>query len=107
MVIVSNTAGSSDDGDGKLAATLEANTGVKVLPHTQKKPGCHQEIESFFKTRGLITDANQIAVVGDRLMTDVLMANLMGAQSVWISKGVVPSKNVLVKFERCLYNALK
>lgn len=90
-----------------MAATLEANTGVKVMPHTQKKPGCHQEIESFCKTRGLITDTNQIAVVGDRLMTDVLMANLMGAQSVWISKGVVPSKNVLVKFERCLYNALK
>lgn len=36
-----------------------------------------------------VTRADQIAVVGDRLTTDVLMANMMGSYAVWIRDGVV------------------
>lgn len=39
-----------------------------------------------------MTHASQIAVVGDRLTTDVMMANSMGAYAVWIRDGVIPMK---------------
>lgn len=42
-----------------------------------------------------VTSPNQIAVVGDRLTTDVMMANMMGFWSVWIKDGVVNQKNLV------------
>lgn len=35
-----------------------------------------------------VTRPDQIAVVGDRLTTDVIMANLMGGYAVWVKEGV-------------------
>jgi phosphatidylglycerophosphatase GEP4 len=35
-----------------------------------------------------VTRPEQIAVVGDRLSTDVMMANLMGGYGVWVRDGV-------------------
>lgn len=34
--------------------------------------------------------ADQIAVVGDRLLTDMCLANEMGSWGVWVKDGVVP-----------------
>ncbi len=36
-----------------------------------------------------VTRPDQIAIVGDRLMTDVMMANLMGSYAVWVKDGVI------------------
>lgn len=36
-----------------------------------------------------VTSPAQIAVIGDRLFTDVVMANLMGSTSIWIKDGAV------------------
>ncbi|EFX04348.1 yhr100cp-like protein [Grosmannia clavigera kw1407] len=93
LLIVSNTAGAlSYDGDGALAAAVERDTGVAVLPHRTKKPGCGDEILAYFRQHPEtgVTDASQIAVVGDRLTTDVMLANLMGGWAVWVRDGVVP-----------------
>ncbi|RMZ71177.1 had superfamily phosphatase [Pyrenophora seminiperda CCB06] len=72
------------------AAILEANTGVKVLRHSTKKPGCKEEVMAYFKAHpeSGVTKPDQIAVVGDRLSTDVMMANLMGSYGVWVRDGV-------------------
>ena len=35
-------------------------------------------------------NGSQDLLVGDRLFTDVLMANMMGSHSVWIKDGTVP-----------------
>ena len=90
LLIVSNTAGaSSADPSGRLAEELERNTGVPVLRHRTKKPGCGDEIMRYFRGLGEgIERPDQVAVVGDRLFTDVLMANMMGAWGVWIRDGV-------------------
>lgn len=40
-----------------------------------------------------ITSPSQIAVVGDRLMTDIMMANMMGSHGFWIRDGVVERKS--------------
>jgi len=64
---------------------------VTVLPHRTKKPGCGDEILEYFKKypETGVTRAEHIAVVGDRLTTDVMMANFMGSYAVWVKDGVV------------------
>lgn len=37
-----------------------------------------------------VTSPSQIAVVGDRLSTDMMLANMMGSYGVWVQDGVVP-----------------
>jgi phosphatidylglycerophosphatase GEP4 len=99
LLIVSNTSGASSiDPSGKLASEVEKSTGVVVLPHSTKKPGCGHEIMEYFKKypETGVTRPDQVAIVGDRLTTDVMMANLMGSYSVWIKDGVVPIEETSV-----------
>lgn len=44
-----------------------------------------------------ITSPSQIAVVGDRLLTDVMMANMMGSYGFWIKDGVTERKSIVSK----------
>lgn len=93
LLIVSNTAGAASyDRDGRLAAEVERSTGVAVLGHVTKKPGCGDEIMSYFRKHPEtgVTRPDQIAVVGDRLATDMVMANMMGSWGFWVRDGVIP-----------------
>ncbi|KAF3037209.1 hypothetical protein E8E12_004051 [Didymella heteroderae] len=91
LLIVSNTAGTNSDPELKQAAVLEANTGVKVLQHSTKKPGCKDEVMAYFRAHpdSGVTRPDQIAIVGDRLSTDIMMANMMGSYGFWIKDGAV------------------
>lgn len=100
LLIVSNTAGSKDDPDLKDARIIETNTGVHVLTHSVKKPGCYADIFKYFHDRQIVGRPEEIAVIGDRLFTDVMMANLMNSCSIWLKYGVRKSKNPLMIFER-------
>lgn len=42
-----------------------------------------------------VTDASQVAIVGDRLFTDIMMANMMGSYGFWIKDGVVEEKGLV------------
>lgn len=101
-MIVSNSAGTNDDIGYKQALELEANTGVKVLRHPTKKPGCHDEILQYFAK--LNVKSTEIAVIGDRLFTDILMANMMGSYGVWLRDGVEQSQKLFPKLERNFYD---
>lgn len=93
LLIVSNTAGAlSYDSKRKLASALEDATGVNVLSHQTKKPGCGPEIMEYFRQHPEtgVTSPSQIAVIGDRLSTDMMLANMMGSYGVWVKNGVVP-----------------
>lgn len=95
LLIVSNSAGVTRTPAGEDdAKTLEAETGVAVLRHAVKKPGCGEEIMRFFAARPEtgVRHAGHVAVVGDRIFTDVVMANMMGARAVWVRDGVVEEK---------------
>lgn len=95
---MSNSSGTlSKDPTGVAADQLERNTGVKVLRHTHMKPACEQEILDYFG--GRVTSPSQIAVIGDRLFTDVVMANRMGARAIWIREGVVPDRGIVTRVE--------
>lgn len=95
LLIVSNTAGAlSYDPQRKLASEVEKATGVTVLSHRVKKPGCGDEIMDYFRQHPEtgVTGPHQIAIVGDRLSTDMMLANMMGSWGIWVKGGVVPLK---------------
>ncbi|KAI0884324.1 HAD-superfamily phosphatase [Annulohypoxylon maeteangense] len=107
LLIVSNTAGATTyDRDGNLANGLQEATGISVLAHGVKKPGCGDEIMAHFKAHPEVgvTNPSQIAIVGDRLMTDMMLANMMGSWGLWIKDGVKPlnEKSVFSKLEQRL-----
>lgn len=112
LLIVSNTAGAlSHDPKRKLAQELEEVTGVTVLSHKTKKPGCGSEIMEYFRAHPDtgVTSPSQIAVVGDRLSTDMMLANMMGGWGVWITEGVAPMQKksiVGVSLPVLLYKSL-
>jgi len=108
LLVVSNSAGSSDDVDHRQERMLEEAIGVKVLRHSIKKPGCHKEVADYLY--GLrsqtVRSPLQVAVIGDRLMTDVAMGNLMGAWTVWVKTGVVENHGTLSRFEKGVASTL-
>jgi phosphatidylglycerophosphatase GEP4 len=97
LLIVSNSSGTGADPGFKDAELLEKNTGVTVLRHNTKKPGCSGEIMDYFCSRpdSQVTKPEQVAIVGDRLFTDMMMANMMGAHSLWVRDGVVEDRNIV------------
>ena len=42
-----------------------------------------------------VTHPSQVAVVGDRLFTDMMLANMMGAWGVWVQDGVVKDTGIV------------
>ncbi|KAK9240130.1 mitochondrial PGP phosphatase [Lipomyces kononenkoae] len=105
ILIVSNTAGTrSMDPEFRLADALERETGVRVLRHNAKKPDpeCIDEIMQYFlrSPSADVQKPSQIAVIGDRILTDIAMANRMGAWGVWIEKGVVPMDTLPIRIEQ-------
>lgn len=97
VFVLSNTAGdATNDSNGELALALERSIGVRVMRHAEKKPMCFNEVRQL-----ALQNPQSILVVGDRLLTDVLLANLVGAQSVWIRPGLHPSS--LNRLEMFLY----
>lgn len=91
ILIVSNTAGSTRAPKHENEALeLERETeGLPVLRQIegQKKPFCGKQILEWFRERGVVERADEIAIIGDRLATDVAMANEFGAWSVWCKDG--------------------
>ncbi|KAF3389487.1 Phosphatidylglycerophosphatase GEP4 [Penicillium rolfsii] len=93
ILIVSNRAGSHPAFDSEVHSleTQLSHLRIPVFrlpPGTEKKPFCGEEVVQWFRERGVVQSANEIAVVGDRLGTDVIMAGMMGSWSVWCKEGV-------------------
>lgn len=63
-----------------------------MLSHQTKKPGCGSEIMEYFRSHPEtgVSSPSQVAIVGDRLFTDMMLANSMGSYGLWIKDGVVP-----------------
>ena len=122
-LIVSNSSGTlmaSEDPDGAAARRLATTIHLPVLLHKKPKPACGDDVLAYFggaaadrkrvaampdrekaETRKAdsVVDLNlapeSIVVVGDRLSTDVLMANLNGMRSIWLRRGVSERGNGL------------
>ena len=57
----------------------------------------------YFKARPEtnVTSPAQVAVVGDRLFTDIMLANLMGSHGIWVRDGVVEDKGLVSRHAAC------
>lgn len=103
-MIVSNSAGTHDDPGGREAGILEQATGVEVFKHSTKKPGCGPDVFKHLQSipKIQVKHPGQIAVVGDRLLTDVMMATMMGSWSIWIKDGIVENNSFFSRIEKWL-----
>ncbi|KAI9332431.1 mitochondrial PGP phosphatase-domain-containing protein [Zopfochytrium polystomum] len=85
--ILSNSAGTPDDKDFAQAKSVEESLGVRVLRHQIKKPGGSEEL--LQQLIGI--SPSEIVVVGDRVLTDVVYGNLMGAYTI-LARDIITEK---------------
>ena len=121
ILIVSNRAGSHPNYDHEIHALEDQltkhNLSIPIfrLPQgVEKKPFCGDAVVDWFRERGVIERADEIAVVGDRLGTDGIMARMMGSWSVWCRDGVFEGeeyarsqRNVLERMEMWMERYLR
>ncbi|CAM9887727.1 unnamed protein product [Choristocarpus tenellus] len=83
---MSNSAGTRDDPGHVDADRIEAALGIQVIRHEEKKPGGIEDVLDFFSDReGSKVKAEELCIVGDRLLTDVVFGNLHGMFTVHTS----------------------
>ncbi|KAJ7125202.1 mitochondrial PGP phosphatase-domain-containing protein [Mycena epipterygia] len=77
VLIVSNSAGSNHDTGGIQAESVKRNLQAPVLFHSTPKPGysCIRSIQKYFISLPTPVRTEQLLVVGDRVFTDVVLAN--------------------------------
>lgn len=80
MTLLSNSAGSADDADGHEAKRLGEALGVHVLQHGGKKPSAAVGAALLQHFSPLPPSA--VAIVGDRLFTDILLGNQLGCVTI-------------------------
>ncbi|KAL9624174.1 MAG: hypothetical protein Q9160_001696 [Pyrenula sp. 1 TL-2023] len=92
-MIVSNSAGKTQSSKHENdARDLESQLGLPVLRHWStgsrlQKPGIGPYVAQHLLDRGVVSSPQEIAVVGDRMLTDFMMARLMGSWSVVLEDG--------------------
>ncbi|KAI0628389.1 mitochondrial PGP phosphatase-domain-containing protein [Trametes polyzona] len=84
VLIVSNTAGSHLDAGEIEAESVSHHLSVPVLRHTSLKPSyaCIKSIHAYFASLPRPVKDEELVVVGDRLLTDIVMANRMSRRAV-------------------------
>ncbi|KAF9012579.1 mitochondrial PGP phosphatase-domain-containing protein [Cyathus striatus] len=86
VLIVSNSAGTYLDAGGIQSESVSHYLGVPVLFHKSLKPAysCISNIHTYFSTLPAPVNANELIIVGDRVFTDVIMANrIHGPLAIW------------------------
>ena len=97
VFLFSNSAGSLDDHHFAEAGLLEKKLGIRVLRHKERKPGGGKDL-------ALVTGGKPALVVGDRLFTDVVFANLNSCVSVLVDPIDETKDNSMVRFVRRVEN---
>lgn len=93
ILIVSNTAGKTQSAKHEDEAhDLETQLGLPVFRQWQarsgvKKPLVGEFLVQHLRDAGVISSPQEIAVVGDKISTDVLMARSMRSWSVYLDRG--------------------
>lgn len=89
VIIVSNSAGTKYDAGGIQAESVSYHLSVPVLRHDTLKPGysCIASIRSYFSSLSVPISDDELVIVGDRIFTDVIMANRMRYGFVSSSNG--------------------
>jgi phosphatidylglycerophosphatase GEP4 len=105
VAVLSNSAGTPDDKGLIWKSDIEKSTGLSVIVHREKKPACMDEVLAHFGGDGskwaIVSTSTKdskhhgepgrdaplaIAMVGDRVLTDVVFGNLHGCFTIHCSK---------------------
>ena len=81
VAVISNSAGSQDDKDGVEAHHCEQELQLKFIRHKLKKPNVLPDILNHFED---CCDPAEIAIVGDRVPTDIVMGNKFGCFTILV-----------------------
>ena len=108
IAILSNSVGSYKDKDFKDANLLEMNANIPVIRHNSFKPFCISAVHSHFNNQKSLNsnDKLKLAIIGDRLFTDVLMGNYFGWTSILIEPLDRQIESKTVKFLRIIEDYL-
>lgn len=79
VIIVSNSAGTKFDAGGVQAESVSYHLSTPVLRHNTLKPGysCIASTRAYFLSLRVPVLDDELVIVGDRIFTDVIMANRM------------------------------
>lgn len=89
VLIVSNSAGSSQDAAGLAAESITHSLGAPVLRHAGMKPSYDivNQIRHYFACLPQpILEPKSILVIGDRIFTDIVLADRLGAFSILVTR---------------------
>ncbi|KIM82547.1 hypothetical protein PILCRDRAFT_70627 [Piloderma croceum F 1598] len=96
ILVVSNSAGTKQrDAGGILAESVSYHLGVPVLRHASLKPSyaCIKGIRAYFASLQAPRTDSELIIVGDRIFTDVVLANRMrsnpsspGPLAIWMTR---------------------
>lgn len=98
IAILSNSVGSRDDPGGLEAKEVEKVLGMKVIRHVNKKPDVSDDILRHFAT----DQVHEVAVVGDRILSDVVMGNSLGMFTIYVDPINKAPENFMVRVVRIL-----
>eukprot|EP00730_Choanoeca_flexa_P020325 TRINITY_DN9933_c0_g1_i1.p1 TRINITY_DN9933_c0_g1~~TRINITY_DN9933_c0_g1_i1.p1 ORF type:complete len:191 (+),score=25.33 TRINITY_DN9933_c0_g1_i1:27-599(+) len=104
IYIVSNSAGTLDDPDEQETKATEQALGVAVLRHRDKKPSyeCGRQLLDALNN----PSPSQVAMIGDRLLTDVVFGNRMGFTTILTMPFTTAREPVVVQLLRKFENIL-
>ncbi|KAF8161356.1 mitochondrial PGP phosphatase-domain-containing protein [Crassisporium funariophilum] len=82
ILIVSNSAGTFTDAGGIQAKSVSHHLQVPVLLHASLKPSysCIKSIHTYFSSLRTPINDNELIIVGDRIFTDIVLANRIRMQ---------------------------
>lgn len=93
IIIVSNSAGSTQSSKHEREAQyLESQLRLPVLRQWKLRPGLTKPrigpyVAQYLLDRGVVSSSREIAVIGDRMLTDVEMARSMCSWSILLEDG--------------------
>ena len=99
IAILSNSAGTPDDTNFQEAIAIEEQLGIPVIKHHLKKPAGLEETLAFFQL-----EPCELAVVGDRLLTDVVFGNLHGMYTIHTQILTTNNDNKVAQLVRSIEN---
>jgi len=109
VLIVSNSAGTPHfDAGGIQAESITHTLRTPVLFHKSLKPSysCIQSIRNYFSSLPAPITDSELVVIGDRVFTDVVMANRMKTMSIWTT-GIWTKESILMRWmEKKLVNGV-
>jgi phosphatidylglycerophosphatase GEP4 len=69
VALLSNSAGSEDDEDYRMAERQEKSTGIPIIRHVVKKPGCLEEVlDHFEKSMKTKIKPSEICCIGRKIV---------------------------------------